>query len=121
MSQKAASDREWEITIDSNWIMTVGMAGLLVFCGWQLIREARYLALGNLTEQVSFTHVIDKVGAAMAVVYYFLFAYAFRSMHVRVAFILLGTAAAVRLSLSYLHVPPGPLTSPFFGAPFPAQ
>ena len=30
MNQKAASDREWEITIDSNWIMTVAMAATVL-------------------------------------------------------------------------------------------
>lgn len=104
MNQKVASKRVWEITIDSNWIMTVGMAVLLVFCAWQVIREARYLALGNLSEQVLFTQIIDKIGIVILAVYCFLFAFSFQALHVRVALILLGTAAVVRFSLSYLHV-----------------
>jgi hypothetical protein len=106
MNQKAASKRAWEITVDSNWIMTVGMVALLIFFGWQLIGEARDLVFGNLTEQVLFTHVIDKIGRVILVVYCLLFAFSFRALHVRVAFILLGTATALRFSLSYLHLSP---------------
>ncbi len=98
-----------EITIDSNWIMTVGMAFLFLFCTWQLIRDARYLALGNLSEQVLFAHVIDKIGIIILAVYCFLFVFSFQALHVRLALILLGTAAVVRLSLSYLHVSPATL------------
>jgi len=106
MNQKPPSKRVWEITIDSNWIMTVGMALLLVFCAWQVVREARHLVLGNLTEQVVFTNVIDKIGMVILAVYCFLFAFSFEAFHVRLALILLGTAAAFRFSLSYLHVSP---------------
>jgi hypothetical protein len=107
MDQNVAS-RKREITIDSNWIMTVGMAVLLVFCGWQLIREARDLVVGNLTEQVWFAP-IDKIGTVILAAYCLLFAFSFRALHVRAAFILLGTAAAVRFSLSFLHVSPAAL------------
>jgi hypothetical protein len=108
MEQNETSLKQ-EITIDSNWIMTIGMALLLVFCTWQLIRDARYLALGNLSEQVLFTHVIDKIGIVILAVYCFLFAFSFHALHVRLALILLGTEAVVRLSLSYLHVSPATL------------
>jgi hypothetical protein len=102
MDQNVAS-RKREITIDSNWILTVGMAVLLVFCGWQLIREARDLVFGNLAEQASFNPVISKIGTVILAVYCLLSAFSFQALHVRVAFILLGTAAVVRFSLSYLH------------------
>jgi hypothetical protein len=108
MDQNVAS-RKREITIDSNWIMTVGMAVLLVFCGWQLIREVRDLVVGNLAEQVWFAPAIDKIGTVILAVYCLLFAFSFQALHVRVAFILLGTAAAVRFSLSFLHVSPAAL------------
>ncbi len=103
MDHNVAEPRR-EITIDSNWIMTVGMALLLVFCVWQVVRDARYLVLGNLSEQVVFAHVIDKIGIVILAVYCFLFAFSFETLHVRLALILLGTAAVVRFSLSYLHV-----------------
>ena len=108
MDQNVALSKR-EITIDSNWIMMVGMAVLLICCGWQLIREASNLVFGNLAEQVLYTHVIDKIGRVIFVVYCLLFAFSFQALHLRVAFILLGTAAVVRFSLSYLHVSPAAL------------
>ena len=104
-----SASRKQEITVNNNWIITVGMALLLIFCAWQLIRDALYLALGNLSEQVSFTHVTEKIGIAILAVYCFLFAFSFKALHVRLALILLGTEAVVRLSLSYLHVFPATL------------
>jgi len=116
MIQKPPSKRVWEITIDSNWIMTVGIALLFVSCIWQLIRDVRYLALGNLSEQVLSTHVIDKIGIVILAVYCFLFAFSFQALRVRLALILLGAEAVVRLSLSYLHVSPATLHVADIGA-----
>ena len=116
MNQKPPSKRVWEITIDSNWIMTVGIALLFVSCIWQLIRDVRYLALGNLSEQVLSTHVIDKIGIVILAVYCFLFAFSFQALRVRLALILLGAEAVVRLSLSYLHVSPATLHVADIGA-----
>jgi hypothetical protein len=96
--------------------MTVGIALLFVSCIWQLIRDVRYLALGNLSEQVLSTHVIDKIGIVILAVYCFLFAFSFQALRVRLALILLGAEAVVRLSLSYLHVSPATLHVADIGA-----
>jgi hypothetical protein len=105
-----------EIPIDSNWIVTIGIALLFVSCIWQLIRDVRYLALGNLSEQVLSTHVIDKIGIVILAVYCFLFAFSFQALRVRLALILLGAEAVVRLSLSYVHVSPATLHVADIGA-----
>ena len=105
-----------EIPIDSNWIVTIGIALLFVSCIWQLIRDVRYLARGNLSEQVLSTHVIDKIGIVILAVYCFLFAFSFQALRVRLALILLGAEAVVRLSLSYLHVSPATLHVADIGA-----
>ena len=102
MEQNVASHKP-EITIDSNWIETIMMAVVLVFCGWQLIREARHLAFGNLGEQVMMTQVFDKIQTAIYVVYCFLFAFSLRAKPVKLAFLLLGTDMAIRVTLHYLH------------------
>ena len=103
MNQEAPSKRMREITIDSNWIVTVGMALLLVFCGWQLIREARHLVFGNLAEQVSLTQVSGKISAVTYVVYCFLFVFLFSAQSVKLAFVLLGTDNVIRVALYYFH------------------
>jgi len=104
-----SASRKREITINSNWIMTVGMALLLVFCAWQVVREAHYLLLGNLAERAVSTHLLDKIGIVILAVYCLLFAFSFGALHVRLALILLGIAAVVRFSLSYLRVSPATL------------
>jgi hypothetical protein len=96
--------------------VTIGIALLFVSCIWQLIRDVRYLALGNLSEQVLSTHVIDKIGIVILAVYCFLFAFSFQALRVRLALILLGAEAVVRLSLSYLHVSPATLHVADIGA-----
>ncbi len=103
MSQKTSWWNSWEITIDSNWIVTIGMALLLVFCGWQLIREVRHLVNGDLVEQIILTHVFDKISAVIYVVYCFLFAFSFSAKSVKLAFVLLGTDKVIRVALHYFH------------------
>jgi hypothetical protein len=103
MNQETTSKRLWEITIDSDWIMIIGMAVVLVFCGWQLIREARYLVFGNLGEEVLVTHLFGKIQTVLYVAYFFLFAFSFRAKPVGLAFLLLGTDMVIRVALHYLH------------------
>ncbi len=102
MEQNEAS-RKQEIAIDSNWIVTVGMALLLVFCGWQLIWEARHLVFGNLADQIILAQVFDKISAVIYVVYCFLFVFSFPAKSVKLAFVLLGTDKVIRVALHYLH------------------
>ena len=102
MEQNVVSHKQ-EITVDSNWIVTIGMALVLVFCGWQVIRDARYLLFGDLSEEVMLTHVFDKISTFIYGVYCFLFAFSFRPKSVKVAFLLLGTDMAIRVALHYHH------------------
>jgi hypothetical protein len=115
LNEKAPIGRFGEVTVNSNWIMATGMAVVLVFCSWQFVREVRDLVFGSLAEQVSFPQLSDKIGAGIAVVYPFLFACAFRATHVRVAFVLLGTTAASRFLLTYVHASPSMLRSAAIG------
>ncbi|MGB6384612.1 MAG: hypothetical protein WBD25_20775 [Terriglobales bacterium] len=92
-----------EITIDSNWIMTIGMALLVVFCGWQLIREAHRLVFDSLAGPVLLTHLIDKISTALVMVCYFLAAFSLWPRPVRIAGPLLGTDLLVRVALHYFH------------------
>jgi hypothetical protein len=103
MSQKTSWWNSWEITIDSNWIVTIGMALLLLFCGWQLVWEARHLVFGNLVEQIILTRVFDKISAVIYVVCCLLFVFSFPAKSVKLAFVLLGTNQVIRIVLHYFH------------------
>jgi len=101
MEQNKALPKQ-EITVDSNWIMTVGMALLFAFCAFLLIWDIRDLLFGKVEHDVS--HTIDVVAYALGAVYSFLFAYSFRATPLKVAFLLLGTNYTVRLAIGRLHV-----------------
>lgn len=94
--------RKPDVTVDSNWIMTVGMALLFAFCAFLLIWNIRDLLFGNIEREVS--HTIDVVTYALGALYCFLFAYSFPAKHLKAAFLLLGINYAVRLGISHLHV-----------------
>jgi hypothetical protein len=88
--------RKREITINSNWIITVGMALLFPICGALLIWNIRSLLFERVDHSFSPTYLISAV-------YYFLFAYSFPAKSLKVAFLLLGTDMVIRVALHYLH------------------
>src|ERR1035437_2833996 len=85
-----------EITIDSNWIMTVVMGLAFVTCGTLLVWTIRNLLLDRVDHPVSLYYVIGSVS-------YFSLAYLFLAKSLKVAFLLLGTDMVVRSALYYLH------------------
>lgn len=93
--------RRWEITIDSNWIMTVGMALLFAFVVIQLTWSIRDLLFDRAVPDLSRT--MDLVTYAVGVVYSFLFAYSFPGKHVKVAFLLLGANYTAAIVLHYVR------------------
>jgi hypothetical protein len=96
MSQKTSWWRSWEITIDSNWIMTVLMGFAFVTCGTILGWNIRNLLLDRMDDPVSLYSVIGSIG-------YFSVAYGLSAKSLKVAFLLLGTNMLVRSALYYLH------------------
>jgi hypothetical protein len=110
MNQKAKSRRLWEITIDSNWIMTIGMALLFPFMAFLLGWSIRNLLFDKVDYGVSQgvrNGWLNTVTYVIGAVYSFLFAYSFPAKHLRVAFLLLGTKYTVRVALAHLHVAAG--------------
>jgi hypothetical protein len=95
-----------KMTIDSDSITTIGMALLLVACGWQLIREGRHLVFDRLTGTVLLTQFIDKVCTGLLVVCYFLGVFLPWPRSVKLGGLLLGTDIAVRVALHYFNASP---------------
>jgi hypothetical protein len=105
MSQKTSWWRSWEITIDSNWIMAIAMAVLLVACGVLLIREIGHLIMGNVVDKPPLSnHFLTNVSNVMVAVFFFVLAFESRAKLEKIACVLLGTDFAGRLILDYLHV-----------------
>jgi hypothetical protein len=86
-----------EITINSNWIMTVCMAMLLLICVGLLIWDIRNLLFDRVDKSFSLISLI------IGVAYSFAFAYLFPAKSLKLAFLLLGTEKVVRGALYYLH------------------
>jgi hypothetical protein len=106
MNQEAKSRRLWEITIDSNWIMTVGMALLFAFIAFLLgwgIRDLLFDKVDYGVSQGARSGWLDTVTYVIGAVYFFLFAYSFPAKHLKIAFLLLGTDMVIRVALYYFH------------------
>ncbi|MGA7291009.1 MAG: hypothetical protein WBW53_23455 [Terriglobales bacterium] len=100
MSQKTSWWRCSEITVDSNWITTTGMALLLVLGGGALIHEIRNLLSDALDKPISFCTIVLTPCL-------FLAALGEKKISLKIAFVLWGTRVAARVSSSCLHDYPG--------------
>jgi hypothetical protein len=110
MNQKAGSKRVWEITIDSNWIITIGMALLFAITAFLLGWSIRDLLFGKV--EYGILHGVrrgwlDTLTNPIGAIYFFLFAYSFPAKHLKVAFLLLGANYTVLVALTYLPVAAG--------------
>jgi hypothetical protein len=110
MNQRAASKRVWEITIDSNWIITIGMALLFAITAFLLGWSMRDLVFGKVDYGV--LHGVrrgwlDTLTNPIGAIYSFLFAYSFPGKHLKAAFLLLGAKYTALIALTYLPVAAG--------------
>jgi hypothetical protein len=110
MSQKTNWWRSWEITVDSNWITTIGMVLLFAFVafllGWS-IRDFLYDKVDYRVLQGARNGWLDSLPYVIGAAYSFAFAYMLPGKHVKAAFLLLGTEYTVRFAIEYLHVAAG--------------
>jgi hypothetical protein len=95
MEQNNASHRR-EITIDSNWIVSIGLGLLFAACCWVLISSVRNLTFDRVDEFSPLTMLL-------VAAYSFLSAYSFPAKPLKFAFLLMGSEKVVRIALHYLH------------------
>jgi hypothetical protein len=110
MSQKTSWWRSWEITVDSNWIMTIGMVLLFAFIAFLLGWSIRNLLFDKVDYRVlqgARNGWLDTLTCVIGAAYSFMFAYSFPGKHLKVAFLLLGTEYTVRFAIEYLQVAAG--------------
>jgi hypothetical protein len=107
MSYELQTRRQRDITIDSNWIITIGMALLFAFTafllGWS-IRDLLFDKLDHGVLQLVRSGWLDTLMYVMGAVYFFLFAYSFPAKHLKIALLLLGAKYLVLIAASYLPV-----------------
>ncbi len=93
MSQESQTRRQGDITIDSNWVITIGMALLFAFTafllGWS-IRDLLFDKVDHGVLQRVRSGWLDTLTNVIGAVYFFLFAYSFPAKHLKIAFLLLG-------------------------------
>jgi uncharacterized membrane protein len=110
MTQKTSWWRSWEITIDSNWIVTIGVVLLFAYVafllGWS-IRDVLFDKVDYRVLQGARNGWLDSLPYVIGAAYSFAFAYLFPGKHLKVAFLLLGTEYTVRFAIEYLHVAAG--------------
>jgi hypothetical protein len=105
MEQNVASHKR-EITVDSNWIVTTGMALLFAFTAFLLCWSIRNLLFENFDHAVLQrirNGWLDTVANAIGAVYFFVFAYSFPAKHLKLAFSLLGIKYLGLVAAPYLH------------------
>jgi len=107
MSHELQTRRQRDITVDSNWIITIGMALLFAFTvfllGWS-IRDLLFDKLDQGVLQLVRSGWLDTLTYVMGAVYFFLFAYSFPAKHLKLAFLLLGAKYLILIAASYLPV-----------------
>jgi hypothetical protein len=107
MSPKNSWWRSWEITVDSNWIMTIGMVLLFAIIasllGWS-IRDLLFDKVDYRVLRGARNGWLDMLAYVLGAVYAFVFAYSFPGKHLKVAFLLLAAEYTARFAIEYLHV-----------------
>src|ERR1700693_2212176 len=107
MSQESQTRRQGDITIDSNWVITIGMVLLFVFTAFLLGWSVRDLLFDKVDHGV-LQHFrggwLDTLTYVIGAVYFFLFAYSFPAKYLKIAFLLLGAKYGFLVAASQLHV-----------------
>ena len=111
MSADSHTQRPGDILINSNWIITIGMALLFAFIAFLLGWSIRGLLFDKVDYRVAHeVHAVwlDRFGIVIGAIYFFLFAYSFPPKHLKVAFLLLGAKYTTLVALTFAHaaVPP---------------
>jgi hypothetical protein len=106
LSQESQTQRQGDVTINSNWAITIGMALLFAFTafilGWS-IRDLLFDKVDHGVVQRVRSGWLDALTYVIGAVYSFLFAYSFPAKHLKIAFLLLGAKYLVLVAVSYLH------------------
>ena len=110
MNHKTNWWRSWDITVDSNWIVRIGLVLLFAFIvfllGWS-IRDLLSDKVDYRVLQGAHNEWLDALTYVLGAVYSFVFAYSFPRKHLKVAFLLLATEYTVRFVIEYLHFAAG--------------
>ena len=110
MSQKTRWWNSWEITVDSYWVITIGMVLLFVIVavilGWN-IRNLLFDEVDYRIGQAARNGWLDTLAYVLEAAYAFVFAYSFPGKHLKVAFSLLAAQYTMRFAIEYLHVAVG--------------
>jgi hypothetical protein len=104
--EKSQTQRQGDVTIDSNWVVMIGMALLFAFfaflLGWS-IRNLLFDKVDHGLLQGVRKGWLSAITYEFGAVYSFVFAYSFPAKHLKIAFLLLGTNYLVLVAVSYLH------------------
>ncbi len=106
MSESTQTERQ-DITINSNWIITVGMvllfAVITFLLGWS-VRDLLFDRVSLGLSQGDRDRWINTFSGAIGSVSFFALAYSFRGIQLKIALFLFGVNCTIRTVLPYLHI-----------------
>jgi len=97
-----------EITVDSDWLTTLGAIALLVACCLLLVSEIRHFVWGHFAQPAQarrdFFGILNEVYKIIASILAFVLAFEIREKSAKVGCLLGGLSLASSSLLSFLHV-----------------
>jgi hypothetical protein len=94
-----------EITVDSDFTTTAALVALFIILSLMLMRDIRHI-LWSTQDQITISGTLNRLGAALALVYCLVFAFRWPNKLVKIGCALVAAHLSLALALTYLHVPP---------------
>jgi hypothetical protein len=94
-----------EITVDSDFTTTVLLAILFIILSLRLLRDIRYF-LWSAPSQIAISGTLNRLGAALAVVYCLFIVFSWPNGVVKIGCALLAAHLSPALALTYLRISP---------------
>jgi hypothetical protein len=96
-----------EITVDSDFTTTTLQVVLFVILSLMLMREIRHI-LWSAPNRIAISGTLNRLGAALALVYCLIFVFRHPNRLVKIGCALLAAHLSLALAVTYLHVSPTP-------------
>jgi hypothetical protein len=94
-----------EITVDSDFPTTALLAGLFIILSLMLMRDIRHI-LWSTPNQIAISGGLDRLGAALSLVYCLVFIFRWPNTLVKIGCALFAAHLSLALALTYLRISP---------------
>jgi hypothetical protein len=94
-----------EITVDSDFMTTALLVGLFIILSLMLMRDIRHI-LWRVPDQIAISGTLNRLGAALAVVYCLVLVFRWPNRLVKIGCALFAAHWSLALALTYLRISP---------------